>query len=463
MCCCFIYLVLRLTTGQCLNNHLGRQCSTISERPSWTRIIVSIWNFQASLRTSDFSSLDPSLRTQTLRELSLGISLWQDFVTTKSSYWHIAIFQDILQFADSDSISSYYVDRRSGLPPGMASQTAAWHGWRGIHHLCGKEHPETEGWDEWAIPFFFSFFLGTCFPQLLKAFMLTISHVAYEGFVAPYASSSKEPDICIRPDRSPLPTFVIESGWSESWPRLLADKNLWLAGGPTVEAVLLIRWTKVAGNHIKGDLQLYGRDAARNIALIQAEVSWLQPSLPSERKHSNISILSLSFPLHQRVRAKVFRLPWDRYLVLASHWAKILETHTASPLKIFVQKLTTLSETWALRQHHDLRTGSVLISKSQSIVERGLVVCDACNSYSQNLLEVCCSAQKTAGRQKERIVAIQSYPTDELTAYLSSLGVWSSQYKDRAGCIFYTISFLDISELRYIPTRLHIAYAIYNF
>lgn len=121
--------------------------------------------------------------------------------------------------------------------------------------------------------FFISFFPGTCFPQLLKAFMLTIFHVAYEGFVAPYASSSKEPDICIRPDRSLLPTFVIESGWSESWPRLLADKNLWLAGGPTVEAVLLIRWTKVAGNHIKGDLQLYGRDAARNIALIQAEVS----------------------------------------------------------------------------------------------------------------------------------------------------------------------------------------------
>lgn len=85
--------------------------------------------------------------------------------------------------------------------------------------------------------------------------------------------ASKEPDVCIRPGTLPLPTVVIESRWSESWSSLLADKDLWLLGGPAVEVVILIRWTKLTGGRIKGNLQLHGRDAARDAVLIQEEVS----------------------------------------------------------------------------------------------------------------------------------------------------------------------------------------------
>lgn len=95
----------------------------------------------------------------------------------------------------------------------------------------------------------------------------------FNTFSPPYSMASKEPDICVLPDSLQLPTIAVECGWSESWPRLLADRNLWLIGGSSVEAVILIRWTKLTGNRVKGDLHFHGRDAARNAVLLQQEVS----------------------------------------------------------------------------------------------------------------------------------------------------------------------------------------------
>ncbi|KAK2747704.1 hypothetical protein FQN55_004874 [Onygenales sp. PD_40] len=96
---------------------------------------------------------------------------------------------------------------------------------------------------------------------------------SYQGFAPPYTSSSKQPDTCIVPDDLRLPTVVIETGWTESWPRLNADKDLWLVGGGgSVELVLLIRWSKLVGNKVKGEIQAHGRNAAGNIVLLQTEV-----------------------------------------------------------------------------------------------------------------------------------------------------------------------------------------------
>lgn len=97
--------------------------------------------------------------------------------------------------------------------------------------------------------------------------------IGFHAFGPPYSTASKEPDVCIRPDTLPLPTVAVDSRWSESWPRLLADKDLWLLGGAAVEAVILFQWTKLAGGQVRGTLQLHGRDAARNVVLIQEEVS----------------------------------------------------------------------------------------------------------------------------------------------------------------------------------------------
>ncbi|KAJ9365593.1 hypothetical protein DTO280E4_562 [Paecilomyces variotii] len=63
------------------------------------------------------------------------------------------------------------------------------------------------------------------------------------AFQGRYAGSRKEPDLMLRYDSDPLPSFVIESGWSESLPRLRSDMRLWLVGGqPEVQIVIILNW-----------------------------------------------------------------------------------------------------------------------------------------------------------------------------------------------------------------------------
>ncbi|KAJ9194545.1 hypothetical protein DTO164E3_7212 [Paecilomyces variotii] len=54
-----------------------------------------------------------------------------------------------------------------------------------------------------------------------------------ENFTGTYAGSAKEPDWFMRPDSAQFPIVVIESGWSESHPNLLRDKDLWMNGNKT--------------------------------------------------------------------------------------------------------------------------------------------------------------------------------------------------------------------------------------
>ncbi|KAN0071895.1 hypothetical protein V8E54_009624 [Elaphomyces granulatus] len=84
----------------------------------------------------------------------------------------------------------------------------------------------------------------------------------------------KEPEGFIRPfeSRANLPTIAVETGWSESWPILLNEKDLWLLGGaPDVQLVFLIVWTQLDGNRVQGDLYVYGRDVTGAPILMQAE------------------------------------------------------------------------------------------------------------------------------------------------------------------------------------------------
>jgi len=63
------------------------------------------------------------------------------------------------------------------------------------------------------------------------------------GFRGPYATSFAQPDVAIRNQRwrSPLPGFVVETGFSEEYSELLDDKDMWLVGGDgRVCRVLLI-------------------------------------------------------------------------------------------------------------------------------------------------------------------------------------------------------------------------------
>ncbi len=92
-------------------------------------------------------------------------------------------------------------------------------------------------------------------------------------FAPPYASSVKEPDQCILPPNLNLPTVAVESRWSESRPHLLQDAKLWLQGGAgQVQVVIVLKWTRLVGGRVKGQIEQYRLDQAASPTLIQREV-----------------------------------------------------------------------------------------------------------------------------------------------------------------------------------------------
>ena len=92
-------------------------------------------------------------------------------------------------------------------------------------------------------------------------------------FVGAYAGSSKEPDFSISHQHLNFPHLVVESGWSESFPRLRNDKNLWInGGGGKVRVVLLFKWSARLNNRVAGVIEVWVGDAAGNDSLAQTEV-----------------------------------------------------------------------------------------------------------------------------------------------------------------------------------------------
>lgn len=71
-----------------------------------------------------------------------------------------------------------------------------------------------------------------------------------------------------------MPRIIIESDFSESWPRLHQDMQLWLVGGdPKVQLVILVKWSKQSGNRAAGQLEVFERDATTGQPrLTQSEV-----------------------------------------------------------------------------------------------------------------------------------------------------------------------------------------------
>lgn len=90
-----------------------------------------------------------------------------------------------------------------------------------------------------------------------------------------HTGSSKEPHLFIRPNT--YPTFsqqygvVVESGWSESWPHLQSDRNLWFSGGPVVTYAIRLVWSKGANNQGKGVVEVYHCNAAGAEILLHHE------------------------------------------------------------------------------------------------------------------------------------------------------------------------------------------------
>ncbi|KAE8162113.1 hypothetical protein BDV40DRAFT_265993 [Aspergillus tamarii] len=94
----------------------------------------------------------------------------------------------------------------------------------------------------------------------------------FNGFTGTYTHSSKEPDLFLRPLTSRLPSIVVECGWSESWPRLHADKNLWFYGSTTVNVVILLKWSKCVRNRCKGKVEVWTRKSAGGLTMCEKPI-----------------------------------------------------------------------------------------------------------------------------------------------------------------------------------------------
>lgn len=117
--------------------------------------------------------------------------------------------------------------------------------------------------------------------------------LAFTGFAGNYRGSSKEPDYSFCPNSSAFPSLVIEAGWAESFPHLRNDKDLWMDGCPSVELVLLIRWTKISGNRVKGMLEVWRRNGAGGLSV--TEMVGIFFSLSDTQQKADIKLFSQYF------------------------------------------------------------------------------------------------------------------------------------------------------------------------
>lgn len=95
---------------------------------------------------------------------------------------------------------------------------------------------------------------------------------SFTGFAGMYQGSHKEQDSFFRADSLPFPSIVNEAGSSESFPHLRNDKDLWMHGCAFVELVILLSWTKVSGNRIKGIIEVWRRNGAGGLSVTEMPI-----------------------------------------------------------------------------------------------------------------------------------------------------------------------------------------------
>ncbi|KAK6835887.1 hypothetical protein RU639_002079 [Aspergillus parasiticus] len=87
----------------------------------------------------------------------------------------------------------------------------------------------------------------------------------FNNFSGIYQGSIKQPDHFLRVDTNTEPRIVVESGWSESFPHLRSDKDLWMRGNASVALVILLKWSALSNNRIKGTVEIWRRNAGGNL------------------------------------------------------------------------------------------------------------------------------------------------------------------------------------------------------
>lgn len=94
-----------------------------------------------------------------------------------------------------------------------------------------------------------------------------------------YRGLRQEPDALLYNLSQPLPTLVIEVGWSESYNDLLDDMNRLLIGGNgAIKIVILVKWTRNTNNSISGNLEVYRNNQQGIPICIQTEIIFPMPT-----------------------------------------------------------------------------------------------------------------------------------------------------------------------------------------
>ncbi|KAE8360457.1 hypothetical protein BDV27DRAFT_161628 [Aspergillus caelatus] len=83
----------------------------------------------------------------------------------------------------------------------------------------------------------------------------------FDNFPIPWQSIYKEPDLVFVYGPMNHPTVLVEVGYSQSWPSLLQDKDVWFQAAPTVNVIVLVKWDKRTNSRVAGYLELFRRGA----------------------------------------------------------------------------------------------------------------------------------------------------------------------------------------------------------
>ncbi|PYI04416.1 hypothetical protein BO78DRAFT_471289 [Aspergillus sclerotiicarbonarius CBS 121057] len=110
--------------------------------------------------------------------------------------------------------------------------------------------------DEYCLATYDNFFTCPCDSSLMSC------HIGDGIFPPPFQNAVKQPGFCFIPKSETIPTVICEVGWSEDYPRLLQDKDLWFtAGVGHVNVVILLNWS-VVENRVSGFIEIWRQNGA---------------------------------------------------------------------------------------------------------------------------------------------------------------------------------------------------------
>ena len=96
-----------------------------------------------------------------------------------------------------------------------------------------------------------------------------------------YANSVKQPDFTIRHNTEVLPSVTIEARWSETYPKLVQDTEVWMVGDVAVTNVsLLVKFHRRVGDRIASFVEVARRVPGGVGGWDQRQVSCNTPMLP---------------------------------------------------------------------------------------------------------------------------------------------------------------------------------------